>query len=270
MGEIRENGKNNNMPGVPVTSPFAIRAGFRRDACWGCVGAFRRIYTNEGEEARSWLRSLGIGDDDISKYGLGFVGRAEEAASGFPVEGRTLRGYVTIPLPTNGFADVPTCALVPVGGDPRSAIMPSGVAVPVWNADALGTGVPSVCVAMSPLEAMALSKAAGMPAVALVVRGNAYRLAAAIGRVPEGERPGRVKLALGYDGRGLALAAETARYLGLVGVPCSVAAMLPNGAADAFAWLEDLRGVGWEFEESEPRTKENISSLHTTRWLAHE
>lgn len=234
-----------------------------------CDDAYLRLYTAEGDAARRYLHSRGLGDDDILRHGLGFVAEPKRLMPEFSVWEPRALGFVVVPFWDEAMADARYCMLRTVpgdGGTNNKEWRPKGAASPLWREWLLTAGEPVVYVAEGLLDAMALGKMLGKPTVALGGCSNASRLSSVLTHTPESRRPGKIVIAMDEDGEGRKAAARIARDLDAIVVPHAAMPPYPDGAKDADEWLVDARGGEWDFEEL--TTEALPAPLRKTRWAA--
>lgn len=247
--------------------PEPRAAGVSYNAAPLCQDAYLRLYTPEGDGARRWLHSRGLGDDDVVRHGLGFVAEPRRLMPEFSVWEPCARGFVVIPFWDEAMADARYCMLRTVPGDEKpnnKEWRPKDVATPLWREWLLASGEPAVYVTEGLLDAMALEKMMGRPMVALGGCSNAARLAGVLAHTAPERRPGRVVVAMDEDAEGRRAAARIARDLDAIGVPHSAMPPYPDGAKDADEWLVAERGGKWDFEDRESGALP--TPLRTTRW----
>ena len=233
-----------------------------------CFAAYDRLYTTEGDVGRRWLRSRGLGDDDIVRHGLGFVRRAPDLSPRFRAYEPEAFGFLVIPF-WDEHCDACTYAMlrtVPREGATARVKewRPKGLESQIWRGWALGTGLEAVYVTEGLVDAMALAKLTGRECVALGGTPMAGRFVRTVKSAPAHTRPRRVVVCMDGDGAGENAAEMIAKGLDGLGVPHVSLPEYPNGAKDADEWLMCLRGDAWDFDEAE--LGDGLSPLTTTRW----
>lgn len=251
------------------------RAAGGADCSEMCVRAWRQLYTARGDVGRSWLRSRGLGDDDICRYGLGFCLRPDAVMAEFRWCEPGAAGFVTISFWDEGFSGcsyVMARTVPGIGADGVPAKVnnkewrPKGLVSPLWREWLLTNAEDVVYLTEGLIDAMVLEKRVRRPTVALGGVSYAGRLASVLWHAPKGSRPKRVVVCMDEDGEGRKAAAKIAHDLDVIGIAHADLPPYPDGAKDADEWLMRDRGVKWEFV-MEPVEKEGVSALARTRWL---
>ena len=249
---------------LPPRPPFdAPRPAGAQDVAAMCDRAWEQLYKRGCESGREYLRSRGLGDDDIARFGLGYCRQPSAVMPQFHVGRLNPGGYVVIPFWDRTFTHANYVMVRTIAKHPKlKEIRPKGVTSPLWCEWMLTASLPVVYVTEGLIDAMALTKILDKPVMALGGVGGARRLAQVLYHASPDLRPRRVVVAMDEDEEGRKARDRMCADLARIGVPYAQMPPYPGHAKDADEWLCAMRGERWEFE----RRGSDACAVWVTRW----
>ena len=265
-------------PAPPFPEPVEAGGGEISDAAFQ---AFAQIYDlgtvidpegkpyPNGVPAMAYLQDRGLGDDDITRCGLGFTRKSKEIMPEFNDYEPDAYGYVVIPYWNRDYtkANYAMLRTIPKGeSKPRNKEWrPKGLKSPLYREWMLTAGLDTVVVAEGLIDAISLDKMIDRPVMALGGVSMAPRLSSVLYHAPKKSRPGKIVIAMDEDSEGRKAAVQIAHDLDVIGIAHCMMPAYPNGAKDANEWLMARKDVDWHFEEV-PQFEGDEYPLVTTVW----
>lgn len=233
-----------------------------------CQRAYFNLYLPGCEAGRRWLRTRGLGDEDILRHGLGYCLDPRRIMGQFGVYEPEAQGFVVIPFWSQDFSHCNYAMLRTVsrGSARHKEWRPKGVTSPLYREWMLSAGLPVVYVTEGLIDAMALEKIVGKPVMALGGTSYANRLAQVLWHTEPSLRPRRIVIAMDADLAGRKARDKIAADLDRIGVRHSDIPAYPQGCKDADDWLMAAHGTEWEWERRGLGACDEQRTIWHVRW----